>query len=191
MKKLINVFFITAGLLFAVNVSNAQQKIGHLNSQVIFASMPEAKAMSATLEALQNTKKGEIEKMKAEYNTKYQAAVAKNKSLSAANKTVVSKELETMSAELDALKQRINESGQKAEQELGAKQNELGAPLQARFIAAVKAVAKEKSIAYVFDVASQQGASNVLAWEGGDDVTDAVKAKLGISATTTPAVKKS
>ncbi|WP_158799193.1 OmpH family outer membrane protein [Pedobacter sp. L105] len=190
MKKLMNVFFITAGLLFAVNISNAQQKIGHLDSQAIFSSMPEAKTMSATLEALQNTKKAEIEKLKADYATKYQAAVAKNKTLSAANKDVVSKELETMSAELDAIKQHISEAGQKAEQELAAKQNELGAPLQTKFIAAVKAVAKEKKIAYVFDISSQQGASNVLAWEGGDDVTDAVKAKLGISGTA-PAVKKS
>jgi len=190
MRKLINVFFVAAGLVFTANVASAQQKIAHIDSEAIFASMPEAKTASTTLETLSKQKQAEIEKMQTEYGTKYQAAVAKEKTLSEANKEVVQKELQTMGAELEDMKKRITEAGQKAQQDVATKQGELLAPLNAKFIAAVKAVAKEKGFAYIFDISSQQGANNLLAWEGGDDVTAAVKSKLGISGTATAAAPK-
>jgi outer membrane protein len=183
MRKLINVFFVAAGLMFTANVASAQQKIAHIDSESIFAGMPEAKTATATLETLQKQKQAEIEKMQTEYATKYDAAVAKNKTLSEANKEAVGKELQAMSVELDDMKKRIAEATQKAQQDLATKQGELLAPLNTKFITAVKAVAKEKGYAYVFDISAQQGANNLLAWEGGEDVTAAVKAKLGISAT--------
>jgi len=190
MRKLINVFFVAAGLVFTANVASAQQKIAHLDSEAIFSSMPEAKTATATLESLKNQKQGEIEKMQSEYQTKYEAAVAKNKTLSEANKETVGKELQTMGAELDDMKKRIGDATQKAQQDLATKQGELLAPLNTKFVNAVKAVAREKGFAYVFDISSQQGANNLLAWEGGDDVTAAVKTKLGISGTATAAAPK-
>jgi outer membrane protein len=63
MRKLINVFFVAAGLVFTANVASAQQKIAHLDSESIFASMPEAKTATATLDALKKQKQTEIEKM--------------------------------------------------------------------------------------------------------------------------------
>ena len=190
MRKLINVFFVAAGLMVTANVANAQQKIGHIDSEAIFASMPEAKTATATLEALQKQKQSEIEKMQTEYQTKYEAAVAKNKTLSEANKEQVGKELQAMGVELDDMKKRIGDATQKAQQDLATKQGELIAPLTTKFTNAVKAVAKEKGYAYVFDIATQQGANNLVAWEGGDDVTAAVRTKLGISATAAAAPKK-
>jgi outer membrane protein len=92
-----------------------------------------------------------------------------------------------MGAELDDMKKRITESTQKAQQDIATKQGELLAPLNTKFINAVKAVAKEKGFAYIFDISAQQGANNLLAWEGGDDVTAAVRTKLGISGTAAPA----
>lgn len=190
MRKLINVFFVAAGLVFTASVANAQQKIAHLDSETVFASMPEAKTATATLETLQKQKQAEIEKMRTEYTTKYEAAVAKNKTLSEANKETVGKELQQMGVELQDMEKRINEATQKAQQDIATKQGELLAPLNTKFQNAVKAVAKEKGIAYVFDSSAQQGANNLLAWEGGDDVTNAVKAKLGIAASTPAATKK-
>lgn len=189
MRKLINVFFVAAGLVFTASVANAQQKIGHIDSEVVFASMPEAKTATATLETLQKQKQAEIEKMRTEYTTKYEAAVAKNKTLSEANKETVGKELQQMGVELQDMEKRINDATQKAQQDIATKQGELLAPLNTKFQNAVKAVAKDKGIAYVFDSSAQQGANNMLAWEGGEDVTDLVKAKLGIAASA-PAAKK-
>lgn len=190
MRKLINVFFVAAGLVFTANVASAQQKIGHIDSESIFASMPEAKTASATLEGLQKQKQAEIEKMQTEYQTKYEAAVAKNKTLSEANKETVGKELQALGVELDDMKKRIGDATQKAQQDLATKQGELLAPLNTKFISAVKAVAREKGCAYVFDIAAQQGANNLLAWEGGDDITAAVKTKLGISGSAPAAAPK-
>ncbi|HEY0177645.1 MAG TPA: OmpH family outer membrane protein [Pedobacter sp.] len=190
MRKLINVFFVAACLVFTANVASAQQKIGHIDSEAIFAAMPEAKTASTTLETLQKQKQGEIEKMKSEYQTKYEAAVAKNKTLSEANKDVVTKELQAMGTELEDMQKRIGEATQKAQQDIATKQGELLAPLNTKFINAVKAVAKEKGYAYIFDISAQQGANNLLAWEGGEDVTAVVKTKLGISGTTAAAAPK-
>lgn len=64
-------------------------------------------------------------------------------------------------------------------------------PLQTKFITAVKAVAKEKGIAYVFDDNAQQSANNLLAYDDGIDLTAAVKAKLGIPAGAAVPAKKS
>jgi len=186
MRKLINAIFVAAGLLFTANVANAQQKIGHLNSEAIFAVMPEAKVAQTTLEAFNKTKTAEIEKMQGEYQTKYAAAVAKQKTISEANKEAVGKELDQMGAELEDLKKRINDAGVKAQQEFAQKQGDLFVPINTKFEAAVKSVAKEKGLAYVFDIAAQQNGNNLLFSEGGDDITAAVRTKLGIAASAQP-----
>lgn len=182
MRKLINVFFVAVGLLLTANVANAQQKIGHLNSEEIFAVMNEAKTAQTTLETLGKTKQAEITKMQNEYQTKYEAAVAKNKTLSEANKETVTKELQVMGEELQGMEKRINDARTKAQQEVATKQSELFLPINQKFETAVKAVAKEKGLAYVFDIAAQQGANNLLYSDGGDDITAAVRTKLGITA---------
>ena len=189
MRKLINVFFVAAGLLLTVNVANAQQKIAHLNSEEIFAVMSEAKTAQTTLETLGKQRQGEIEKMTTEYQGKYQSAVAKQKTISEANRETVTKELDVLSGELQDMEKRIQDSKVKAQQELATKQSELFLPINQKFETAVKAVAKEKGLAYVFDIAAQQGANNLLFSEGGDDITGAVKTKLGISATAVPTAR--
>jgi outer membrane protein len=190
MRKLINVFFVAAGLLFTANVANAQQKIGHLNSEEIFAVMTEAKTAQTTLETLAKAKQAEITKMQTEYQTKYEAAVAKNKTLSEANKDAVTKELQVMGEELQGMEKRINDARTKAQQDVATKQSELFVPINQKFETAVKAVAKEKGLAYVFDIAAQQGANNLLYSDGGENITAAVRTKLGIAATAAPAAKK-
>jgi outer membrane protein len=187
MRKLINVFFVAAGLMLTANIANAQQKIGHINSETIFAVMPEAKSAQATLEAYNKTKTAEIEKMQTEYQTKYAAAVAKQKTLSEANKEAVSKELQAASDELQDLERRIKDAGVKAQQEFAQKQGALFVPINQKFEAAVKSVAKERGLAYVFDIAAQQNGNNLLFSDGGDDITPLVRTKLGISANAVPA----
>ena len=188
MRKLMNAFFVTAGLLFTVNIANAQQKFAHLNSANVIEAMPEVKTARATLEAFQKTKTADIDKMIAEYQTKYKAAQDKEKTMSEANKEAVGKELQTMGAELQDLEKRITEARTKAQQELEQKNAELFNPIQVKADAAIKAVSKEKGFAYVFDTANQA----LVYWDGGEDITALVKTKLGIPATAaaTPAPKK-
>jgi outer membrane protein len=186
MRKLINAFVVGAGLLLTANVANAQQKLAHLNSAIIIEAMPEVKTARATLETFQKTKQADIEKMITEYQTKLKAAQDKEKTMSEANKEAVGKELQVMGGELQDLEKRITDARTKAQQELEAKNAELFNPIQVKADAAIKAVSKEKGFAYVFDTANQA----LIYWDGGDDITDAVKTKLGIAKTAAPAPKK-
>jgi outer membrane protein len=182
MRKSINAFFVAAGLLFTANIANAQQKFAHLNSAVIIEAMPEVKAARTTLEAFGKTKQADVEKMISEYQVKLKAAEDKQKSLSEANKETVGKELQAMGADLQDLQKRIEDARAKAQQEMAAKNAELFNPIQVKADAAIKAVSKEKGFAYVFDTANQA----LVYWDGGDDITAAVKTKLGISTTAAP-----
>ena len=144
MRKLINVLFVAAGLLITTNVANAQQKFGHLNSDEIYALMPEAKAAQATLETLAKTKQGEIDKMITEYQAKLKAAQDKEKTLSEANKEVVGKELQVAATELGDLQKRIEDARNKARTDVETKQGELFPPLQQKVATAINAISKEK-----------------------------------------------
>ncbi|RYE41937.1 MAG: OmpH family outer membrane protein [Sphingobacteriales bacterium] len=186
MRKSMKAFFVAGLLLFTANIAGAQQKMAHLNSALIIEAMPEVKTAKTTLEALEKTKRAEIEKMIAEYQTKLQAAEAKQKTLSEANREAVGKELQTMGAELQDLEKRIGEAKAKAQQEIEQKNAELFNPIQIKADAAIKAVSKEKGYAYVFDTANQA----LVFWDGGEDITALVKTKLGIPATAAVAPKK-
>jgi len=202
MRKLINVFFVAVALMFTANIANAQQKFGHLNSDDLYDAMPEAKSAQATLEALGKTKQAEIEKMVNEYQTKLKTAQDKEKvaqekqrNISEANRETITKELDVLAKELQQAGQelqdfqkRIEDAKTKATNDLTAKQNELFPTVSKKLSAAIAAVAKEKGIAYVFDLSVQSGFNNLLYSDGGEDLTAAVKTKLGISATA-PATK--
>jgi len=186
MRKLMNAFFVAGLLLFTANIANAQQKMAHLNSALIIEAMPEVKTAKTALEALQKTKTAEIEKMITEYQTKLQAAEAKQKTLSEANRETVGKELQEAGAQLQDLEKRIGDAKGKAQQEIEQKNAELFNPIQIKADAAIKAVSKEKGYAYVFDTANQA----LVYWDGGEDITALVKTKLGIPATAATTPKK-
>ncbi len=201
MRKLINVFFVAAALMLTANIANAQQKFGHINSDDLYDAMPEAKAAQATLETLAKTRQTEIEKMMGEYQTKLKAAQDKEKiaqdkqrNISEANREVITKELDVLAKELQQAGQdlqdfqkRIEDAKTKATKDIQDKQNELFPTVSKKLSGAIAAVAKEKGIAYVFDLSVTQGFNNLLYSEGGEDLTVAVKTKLGISATATTA----
>ncbi|SFH17161.1 OmpH family outer membrane protein [Pedobacter insulae] len=204
MRKLINVFFVAAALMLTANIANAQQKFGHLNSDDLYDAMPEAKTAQATLETLAKTRQTEIEKMVSEYQTKLKAAQDKEKvaqekqrNISEANRDVITKELDVLAKELQAAGQdlqdfqkRIEDAKAKADKDLRDKQSELFPAVSKKLSTAIAAVAKEKGIAYVFDLSAQQGFNNILYADGGEDLTAAVKTKLGISTTASTPAKK-
>lgn len=183
MKKLIKGLFVAAGLFLTTHVANAQQKLGHLNSDEIFGTWSEAKTVSTTIENLAKSKQAEIDKMITEYQNKLKAAQDKERTLSEANKDVVVKELQTAQTELQDLQKRIEDARNKARETVEAKQAELFPNLQQKVATAINAIAKEKGLSYVFDLSASQGFNNLVYFDGGEDITAAVKTKLGISAT--------
>lgn len=191
MRKLINVFFVSAGLMLLTNIANAQQKFGHVNTDEIYATMPEAKTAQTALKTFADKLQADLEKMGNEYQTKLKAAEDKQKTISEANKEVVGKELQAAATELQDLNKRIQDAQAKGQDAVEAKRNELFPPVGLKLTNAINAVAKEKGLAYVFDISVSQGFNNLIYFDGGEDVTAAVKTKLGISATpaATPAKK--
>ncbi|MCL4637649.1 MULTISPECIES: OmpH family outer membrane protein [Olivibacter] len=198
MKHLFKSVLVAAGLFLTVGAVSAQQKIGHVNSQEILLLMPEYKTANQTLETFVGTKRTEIQQMDAERQKKITAFMDKQKTRSEANKETVDKELQTLSTEIQQMEGRMGEVQQKAEQEVGAKREEVFQPVFEKAEKAIQAVAKEKGYAYILDIAQQ----SVLYFEGGDDISAAVKTKLGIDpnakpvapaattpTTTTPATK--
>lgn len=180
--KLIKVLFIAAGLTLTANAANAQQKIGNVNSDDIFASLSEVKTVSTTIDNLTKAKQTEIEKLISEYQTKLKAAQDKEKTLSEANKEAVTKELIAAQTELQNLGKRIEELRAQAAKDISAKQSELFTPLQQKVKAAISAVAKERNLNFVFDTSLQDG-NNLVYTDGSEDITAQVKTKLGASAT--------
>jgi outer membrane protein len=186
MKTFVKVAVVAFGLFFTGSVANAQQKFAHINSAELLQVMPDVKQADTKFQTFQKQKQGEIELMNSEYQKKLTVAQEKEKTLSEANKLTVGKELEVMGKELQELGKRISDTGEKAKQDLATKQEELYQPIFKKAQDAVTAVAKEKGYAYVFDV-SQPG---VVYFDGGEDILNLVKAKLGITAATPTTAKK-
>ena len=140
--------------------------------------MAEMKTADAAFQTYAKAKQGALEQMDAERQKKIATYQDKYKNLSEANKETLGKELEILGKEIQDMEKRIGETEQKSQEELNAKRSELYQPVFERAEKAVKQVAKEKGFAYVFDV-SQPG---VVYFEGGEDIIEAVKAKLAASA---------
>lgn len=179
--NLIKVFFITAGLTLTAHAAHAQQKIGNVNSDDVFSSLSEVKTATTTIDNLTKAKQTEVEKLITEYQTKLKAAQDKEKTLSQANKEAVTKELMAAQTELQTLGKKIEDTRAQAAKDIGAKQTELYTPLQQKVKAAIAAVAKERSLSYVFDTSAQEG-NNLVYSDGSEDITAQVKTKLGASA---------
>lgn len=178
MKNLLRIGVIAVGLFLAANSANAQQKFGHINSADLLQAMPEMKTADASFQTFAKAKQTSLELMGAERQKLVTSYEEKYKTLSEANRAVLEKELTTLGASIQDLEKRITDAQEKAQEELTTKRTELYQPVFKKAEDAVKAVAKEKGFAYVFDV-SQPG---VVYFDGGEDLIAVVKAKLGITA---------
>ena len=178
MKNLLRIGVIAVGLFLAADSANAQQKFGHINSADLLQAMPEMKTADANFQTFAKAKQTSLELMGAERQKLVTSYEEKYKTLSEANRAVLEKELTTLGASIQDLEKRITDAHEKAHEELTTKRTELYQPVFKKAEDAVKAVAKEKGFAYVFDV-SQPG---VVYFDGGEDLIAVVKAKLGITA---------
>ncbi|MXV17783.1 OmpH family outer membrane protein [Hufsiella ginkgonis] len=190
MKNLIKVGVVAAGLFLGINKGNAQQKFAHINSAELLAAMPEIKTADANYQTFYKQKQTQLETMDGERVKKVTTYQEKAKTRSQANAESIDKELATLANEIQDLEKRIQDASTKADEELKKKREELYQPVYDKAQDAIKAVAKEKGFAYVFDTQQQ----SLLYFDGGEDIIASVKTKLGIAATpstaTVPSAKK-
>jgi len=164
MKK---VFFILIAILFISTTTVDAQKYGHITSQEIFAVMPGADSIPVKLKAFEAELTEVYTTMVSEFQTKKEKFDQEAGTMSQSVRKIREDELVN-------LQNRIMEFQESAQNDLQEKQIELMQPFQEKITEAIKAVAKENGYAYIFDTAT------LLYYDGGEDVSDLVKKKLGI-----------
>jgi len=165
-KKLVLVLFLA--IPFFAFSQNTQIKLGYLDVQALFMSLPEVAEIEATMKKLGEQHENEIKRMEDEYTrklTEYQ------KGQQNWDETIKQNRVE----ELQTLQTKMQNYYQAAQQTLQQKQEELQNPLRERIMKALKDVGTDNGFLYIFE-------ANTLLFKSNDaiDVTPLVKKKLGV-----------
>ena len=162
MKKII------IAVLLALPMVVSAQKFGHINTQELFAQMPEVAQVKLKMDTIQNQYETQLASMNEEIQKKLQDYQAQEATMADAIKQIRQQELQEM-------QQRIQLFYQTAEQDIQRKQQELLAPVHEKMAKAIKAVGERENYTYIFDSAAMVhiGADAI-------DATPSVKKELGI-----------
>jgi len=171
MKKQLTVLALAIGMLVSFGAS-AQQKIGHINADMLLQMMPETKAAQAQLEKYGR----QLEKDLKDMETELQAKITKYRE---DDKMMTNLSRETRTTEIQELQGRIQDYSMRAQEDLQDKQVELLTPIIERATDAVQKVAKENGFTYILD--SSESKAVVIFAENGEDIMDMVKKELGIT----------
>ena len=164
MKHILLIALATvAGLTDAV-----AQKFGHLDAQDILLTLPERADAQASIEAAAAEYESEVARMQTELETKFADYQAKAATWPDAIRQQKERELQQLDAGLQ-------EFGLTIQNDLAQMEQQLLAPMVERVREAIEAVGKEQGYTYIFD-----SSTGVTLYNGGDDVTDLVKTKLGM-----------
>ena len=167
MKKILKLTLVLAAALCSTSVF--AQKMARVNTQELFAIMPETKQMQENLDAFGKELQEQLEQIQVEFNNRL-ADFEKNQE--SMNPTVK----QMKQAELQGLQQRYGEFQQIAQQDFQKKQQELALPIQEKLDAAIAKVAKAAGYSAVFDTMAfvYYDEAQVV------DINGAVKKELGI-----------
>lgn len=169
MKTTILIAFTVIGMnLFAVAQGDTR-KFGHVNSQEILSLMPELDTVQRQVEAYQKQLTEEYLELQKEFDNAYAEYEKNANNWSEALRKAKEDDLRRK-------QQTLVETQQAFQEELNEKQQRLMAPLIEKLDAAVKAVAKEKGLNYVYDT----GYGSFLVVDDADNIAADVKKKLGI-----------
>jgi len=162
MKKLI------IAVLLALPIIASAQKFGHINTQELFAEMPEVAQVKLKMDTIQSQYENQLASMNEEFQKKVQDYQTQEATMAEAIKQIRQQELQEM-------QQRIQLFYQTAEQDIQKKQQELLAPVHEKMTKAIKTVGEREGYTYIFDSAAMVhiGADAI-------DATPAVKKELGI-----------
>jgi outer membrane protein len=138
--------FVAAGVIIAT-VASAQSKIGHINSESIMRSLPEAVDAQKSLDALVAQWEGELQKMQAEWKRRFDEYDKKKLILTDQAKADEERQLRELDQSIvDFRNKKFGQNG-----ELFQKQNEVMKPIQNKLFQVLETVAKEEGCDYVFD----------------------------------------
>jgi len=161
-RTLLLIAIITLGF----NTVQAQQKVGHISTDLLISLMPETQALNTELEKLsktyENELKGEQDKLEAKLK-KYQAEAASQ--TDEAN--------QQRGAEVEQDKQNLYQASQVAREDITKKRDEKLKPILEKAKKAIDEIATEQGFTYVLE-------ASTLIVANGTDLLPSVKVKLGI-----------
>jgi outer membrane protein len=168
MKSIIKTFAFIAFLLCGLNIS--AQKFAHINSQELLMSMPESDSAQLKIEKLAANYEEQLEEMRVEMNKKYDDYLKNRDKYTELIR-------QTKESEIADMNERYQQFESIASQELQTERNRLLQPIIEKANKAIKEVAEEQNIMYVFDVS--QG-NPIYFSEQSTDILPLVKKKLGL-----------
>jgi outer membrane protein len=155
-------------MLVALPFAVSAQKIGYVNSQELFALMPEVKTAQARIDSLSTQYETMFANMQEEYKKKLAEYEQKSATMTDAMKQI-------QEEELYGLQQRIQTAYQTAQQDIQAKQQEFLVPIREKMMKAIKNVGDKNGYTYIFDSqAMLYTATNA------ENLLEPVKKELGI-----------
>ena len=165
MKQLKTLFIATILFFSASQVTTAQTKIAHVDTNELITKMPAMIEAQKQLETLSKQYDAEFKTMADEY-------YAKLKKYDEEAATVTEKVNEERAKEVKNMKKRIRDYRETAQKELQQKESDLAKPLMEKIKASIAKVGKAKGFNYVIDV-------NSAIFADGTDLTLDVKKDLG------------
>lgn len=165
LKSLLIVAFIALG---TSGVANAQ-KVGHVNLERVIANMPETRTLQSDIQKISKTYSDDIQSMEKKLEDKYKKYTAEQ----ASQTDEVNKQ---RAEEVQGENSRIQQAKQAAYQDIQEKQQKGLIPILQKAEKAVNEVATAKSLVYILDASAGKG----LLVAKGEDIYDALKAKLGL-----------
>jgi outer membrane protein len=165
MKNLKKTILFTL-LVFAINTSFAQAKLGHISTDLLLTIMPETIALNNELEELSKAFEADL---KLE-NDKLEAKLRKYDSEAATQTNETNKE---RSLEVQQDQQKLYQSSKIAQEEITKKRDEKLKPILEKAKKAIVEVANANGYTYIIEAAT-------LVVANGTDIMPLVKTKLGI-----------
>ena len=159
---------IIIAMMLALPMIASAQKFGHINTQELFAQMPEVNQIKLKMDTIQNQYEMQLASMNEEIQRKAQDYQAQEATMPDAVKQIRQQELQEM-------QQRIQLFYQTAEQDIQKKQQELLLPVHEKMTKAIQKVGEREGYTYIFDSAAM-----VHIGTDAIDATPAVKKELGI-----------
>ena len=169
MKKIISIVAIVATLSMAGTQQVLAQKFAYVNSEELISLMPEYATASKELETYVKEFDQTMEKMKKEFQVKYDEYIKTEKTLTENMKDIKQTELKTLDEKLQSFQQT-------AQEKIQAKQKALIEPITVKAEKAIKEVAAANGISYVFDMVS----TGIIVAPPGDDMLPLLKTKLNL-----------
>ena len=159
---------IFIAIMLVLPLMASAQKFGHVNTQELFAQMPEVNQVKLKMDTIQSQYENQLASMNEEIQRKYQDYQQNEATMPEAIKQMRQQELQEMQGRLQTFYQT-------AEQDIQRKQQELLAPVHEKMTKAIKIVGEREGYTYIFDCAAMVHIGN-----DPTDVTPAIKKELGI-----------